>query len=84
MGPFKLIGSVSHEQGLAHSRFAAVFLMKKDGPIQGFRQHFSGVTMGPSKVCGSVSHEKGWAHPSVSAVFLMSKNGPIQGLWQHF
>ena len=69
MGPFKVIGSVSHELEWAHLRFAAAFLISK---------------MGPSKLIGSVSHEQGWAHSRFAAVFLMSKDGPIQGLRQCF
>jgi hypothetical protein len=68
MGPFKVIGSFSHEQRWAHSRLSAVFIW---------------TTMGQFKVIGSDSHEQQqWAHSRLSAVFIMDNNGPIQGYRQ--
>jgi hypothetical protein len=40
MDLFKAIVSFSHEQGWAHSKSTAAFLMGKNGPIQGYRQRF--------------------------------------------
>jgi hypothetical protein len=57
MGPFKVIGSFFHEQGWAHSKSSAAFLMGKDGPIQGHRQLSSLARMGPFIVIGSFSYE---------------------------
>jgi hypothetical protein len=48
MGPFKVIGSIYHEQQWAHPGLSAVLLMGSNGPIQGYRQ---------------LSHEQQWAHP---------------------
>jgi hypothetical protein len=63
MGPFKVIGSFSHEQQWAHPKLSAAF---------------SWATTGPFKDIGRFSHEQQWTHSRFSAAFLMCNNGPIR------
>ena len=83
-GPFQVIGSFSHRQKWAHFWSSAVFLMDKNGPIQGHQQLVSCATLSPFMVIGTISHEQHWAHPRSLAVILMGRNGPIQAYRQLF
>ena len=44
----------------AHSKWFAIFLMRKDGPIQGYRQLFSWVRMSPFEAVGEQSRRHLW------------------------
>ena len=69
MGPHEGIGSIALEMQWAHSMLLAASLRRSCGPIRGYWEYFSGLTIGPHEGIGSMSLEIQQAHSMPLAAF---------------